>query len=430
MPAAFNTVCRRSLPCRDAAHGSSWQRLVRLTKLLRSHPISGVAPGLTGARVHLRLGAVGFVNLLNDAAEDPQIYRGIDAAARAYLDRRDPAPLLRLGALRDTDEAYFGQPVSDYSVELYLAVACLDYPQLFDMHAPIPVRVMQFKAAEAALPASTFSPFTTQEWISQDQNTNTYSACLHWPRPKVAQPAVVAAAHLPRSIPVLVLGGELDTWTPPSGARKVLRQVGGRGRFIELDNATHVVGEGQVGCASLLVRRFVADPQAIDSLNAGCASRVTPIRAVGVYPGSLRAEPRLKRTAASTRSATDLRLAVAAVSTAGDALARFQVIWSCRDSGLYGGTVTDRRCGTTLVLHGDQLIPGVPVSGTVTLTGANHTDIDLNTDARITAKLTITRRGRPKASFDATWSTDGADALASVHGRVGRALVAGTTPAP
>jgi hypothetical protein len=128
MPAAFDAVCRRSAACYAAAPASSWTRLVKLTRLLARRPIAGYVPddaracARARARACAGMNAVGLVNLLNDAAEDPEIYREIDAAARAFLDDHDPAPLLRLNALRRSpDEAYFGQPVSDYSVELYLA---------------------------------------------------------------------------------------------------------------------------------------------------------------------------------------------------------------------------------------------------------------------------------------------------------------------
>ena len=106
---------------------------------------------------------IGLVNLVSDAAEDPHIYRELDASARALLDVDDPAPLLRLYAQRLVeDEAYFGVPAREYSVELYLAIACLDYPQLFDMSATSAVRAAELAAAEAALPAATFSPFSTR----------------------------------------------------------------------------------------------------------------------------------------------------------------------------------------------------------------------------------------------------------------------------
>ena len=83
------------------------------------------------------MGVVGLVDLVNDAAGDPIIYRELDASARALLLADDPDPLLRLYAQRlASDEAYFDTPAAAYSGELYFAVSCLDYPQLFDMSDP------------------------------------------------------------------------------------------------------------------------------------------------------------------------------------------------------------------------------------------------------------------------------------------------------
>jgi hypothetical protein len=71
------------------------------------------------------------------------------------------------------DELYFGQPADEYSVGLYMAVSCLDYPQLFPMKPAPAKRLADLKAAEKALPAGTFAPFSTAQWLAMDQNTET-----------------------------------------------------------------------------------------------------------------------------------------------------------------------------------------------------------------------------------------------------------------
>ncbi len=321
MPSAFDVACSRSSACASAASGPSWTRIEALAASLRAHPVAGVVPGPDGAPGKVSMGVIGLVNLLSDGAEDTNIYRELDASARALLEHDDPAALLRLYAQRlGVDEAYFGEPVREYSVELYLATSCLDYPQLFDMNASPTVRAQQLAGAEAALPGATFSPFSTVEWLAQDQNTEAYTACLDWPSPTVAQPPTSGRLPLfPASLPVLVLGGELDTWTPAAGVRTVLAEIGGHARFVELANSTHVVGEGDTACGSTLVQEFVADPQALDSLDAACASAVSPIHTVGVYATQLSEEPPLSASPGSTAPSADLRLAAAAVTTAGDA---------------------------------------------------------------------------------------------------------------
>ncbi len=134
MEGDFNAACARAPACAAAAPGSSWARIGALAATLRQKPISGRVPGPSGKREGVSMNVVGLVDLVSDAAEDTAIYRGLDAAARAYLDEGDPGPLLRLYAQRlAVDEAYFGEPLKEYSVALYFADSCLDYPQLFNL---------------------------------------------------------------------------------------------------------------------------------------------------------------------------------------------------------------------------------------------------------------------------------------------------------
>jgi TAP-like protein len=295
------------------------------------------------------------------------------------------------------------------------------------MSAGPSVRAEQLAAAQAALSASTFSPFSTQEWLEQDQNTEAYTACLDWPSPTIAQPPISASPPLlPASLPVLVLGGELDTWTPAAGVPNVLAQIGGHARFIELANSTHVVGEGDTECGSELVREFVAHPRAIDSLDASCAPQVPPIHTVGVYAARLSEEPSLEAAAGVDAPLADLRLAAAAVSTAGDAIDRYQAIEAGHDHGLEGGRVAVADDGSLLILHRDRLVPQVAVSGTIKLTPAPSPQDGQTVLATLTVKAPGMRRG----SFKATWTTAGAGARAQVQGAVGATSLAGAMPAP
>jgi pimeloyl-ACP methyl ester carboxylesterase len=428
MPTAFDAACSRSPACATAAPGSSWLRIGALAESLREHPISGVVPGPQGTPQKVSMDVAGLVNLVSDAAEDPNVYRELDASARALLDAGDPAPLLRLYAQRlAVDEAYFGEPVREYSVELYLATSCLDYPQLFDMNASPATRAQELAAAEAALPASTFSPFSTAEWLTQDENTEAYTACLDWPSPTIAQPPTTGSLPLfPASLPVLVLGGEFDTWTPAAGVPKVLSEIGGHARFVELANSTHVVGEGDTVCGSTLVQEFVLDPQALDSLDASCAPNVPPIHTVGVYASQLSEQPPLSAAPGSGAPVDDLELAAAAVATAGDAIARYDATEAKLDHGLFAGTVTASKRGSLLTLKRDRLLPEVSVSGSVSLA---HAD-DPEDGETALAALTVKAPGVHAASFTATWTTAGAGARAQLVGSVGGQPVAGSMPAP
>lgn len=426
MPADFGAACERAPACAAAEPQAPWARIGTLAERLQS-AISGTVPGPGGKLEKVTMGVTGLADLVNDAAEDRQVYRDLDAAARALLEEGDAAPLLRLYAQRlAVDEAYFGLPVSEYSVELYFAVGCLDYPQLFDMRATPSLRAAQLQGAIAGLAPNTYSPFTSEQWLAQDENTEAYTGCLDWPAPTIAQPPTSGATPLLAStVPVLVLGGELDAWTPPVEVPKVLAQLGGHTRFVELANSTHVVGEGETVCGSALVGAFVARPQELDTIDVSCAAAVPAIHAVGVYPDSLGGEPPIASSPGSNASMSDLRLAAAAVATAGDAIARYAATEASPDRGLNGGTVSATKSGALLTLAHDQLIPGVAVSGTVTLSPA---PIAVDGEVAV-ATLTVAGVGKGPASFTATWTTAG-PGLAEISGNVEGASVNGTTPAP
>jgi hypothetical protein len=323
------------------------------------------------------------------------------------------------------DELYFHVRPAEYSVDLYMAVSCLDYPQLFDMSSSPSARLRQLAAAEATLPPSTFAPFTTKEWLAVDQNTEAFTSCLHWPAPKIAQPPVATPAPLlPPNMPVLILGSELDTWTPPAGVPEVQDELGADSRFVLFNGATHVVGESYdpiAACASSIIDQFVTDPAALQSIDASCAADLPNVRAVGVYPAALAAVPPLTETVGSTVSVQDLQLVAAAVMTAGDAVARYAAIFAGHDDGLYGGS--SRFVDGTFELSGDELVPGIAVSGTVRVRA---------TDELVTARLTATSAtaGVGPATVVASWSDFGATATTTVTAGFGDTSLTGTMPAP
>jgi pimeloyl-ACP methyl ester carboxylesterase len=431
MPAAFQAACSRAPACAQAEPESPWARIGELAVSLREKPISGRVPGPSGSPEKVEMNVIALVDLVSDAAEDTKIYRGLDAAARALLIGHDPAPLLRLYAQREyEDEGYFHLPVREYSVELYVADACIDYPQLFDMSAASSVRAAELAAAESALPAATFAPFTTAEWVSQNENTEAYSVCVGWPKTTIARaPTDDPVPLFPEKLPVLVLGGELDTWTPPGDVSKVLSEIGdypGYTHFVELANSTHVVGEGDTECGSAIVQAFVADPKAFHSSDAFCAAAVPPVHSVGVYPAQLSEQPPLQASPNTGASQSELQAAAAAVQTAGDAISRYQAIEAKHDSGLQGGSVTATREGSLLTLDHDQLIEGVAVSGTVALSPAADP-----VDGQVAlAALTVKASGMPAVSLSASWTTAGADAQAQVSASAAKLSFGGTMPAP
>src|SRR5918992_28618 len=95
---AFDLACRRSVACALAAPGSSMARIGALAERLRRAPVVGQTrePGSAPSRWRVDVGIL--IALVNNAGSDAGVYRELDAAARAVLERRDNAPLLRLAA--------------------------------------------------------------------------------------------------------------------------------------------------------------------------------------------------------------------------------------------------------------------------------------------------------------------------------------------
>ena len=116
----------------------------------------------------------------------------------------------------------------------------------------------------------------------------------------------------------------------------------------------------------------------------------------------------------------ELELASAAVMTAGDALYRYEALGLGCDGGLYGGSVADD--GERLVMAADQLVPGVAVSGFVSL--------PTSASATVTATLYARTVGTPAVTLHARWPAVGGSARATVTGPAGGRPLNGTTTAP
>jgi hypothetical protein len=119
-------------------------------------------------------------------------------------------------------------------------------------------------------------------------------------------------------------------------------------------------------------------------------------------------------------SQQDLQLAVAAVMTGGDAIARYSAIFVTDDSGLYGGTA-DLVQGA-FQLAGDELVPGVLVTGRV----------GVNVSGTVSGRLTVTdpTAGVGPVTLTASWPEFGGSAIALVTASAGGVSLTGTMPAP
>jgi pimeloyl-ACP methyl ester carboxylesterase len=432
--AAFDTVCAHSLACSAAAPGSSWARIGQLARDLRVAPIVGQTVDTSGHQVTIRVDVRALVDLVNDAGFDasptgldPGVYRELDAAARAWLEHHDGAPLLRLTAQSyGFDNFGFGTAVQ-FSDGLYFAVACTDYPQLFHMSAPPAERKRQLADSIAKLPGDTFAPFTTGEWLKVDAYTEPYTACLDWPAPVHHDPPILITPPLvPASVPVLVLGGTLDSLTPLlKGGTVVAREMGASARLIRVVNTTHVTAEvDPFNCASRLVRAFVTNPAQLFSLDASCASEIPNVRAVGVFSQQLSGEPAAQPLPGNRASIAGLRAATASAEAAADAIYRSNYLSVAGGTGLRGGTFTiapSAGGSVLLALAGVKWVSDLAVDGVV------RWDPQL---AAVVATLTVVGPGNDAGRMSITWNARLDNAFATVTGVFDGHPIVARLPAP
>jgi hypothetical protein len=368
-----------------------------------------------------------LVNLVNNAGFDPVVYQDLDAAGRALIYRRDPAPLLRLAALSlgfdDTNESLPG-----FSDGLYFAVSCTDYVQLFDRSAAPRARAAQYAAAVRREPRSAFAPFTVGQWTSLDQYTEAYSACLDWPSPVHHNPPITRRPPLvPSRLPVLILSGSLDSLTPRlGGAALVARQLGPSARLVTLANLTHVTEQdADSACAMSIYRRFTARPGQLARLDTSCAARVSPVHAVGRYPRRLALAALATARPGNAAGWRGLAAATIAVDSVGDEISRWPLLSGNVDRGLRGGTVRFRPGPggrLRITLRGVAWVTGAPVAGTASWNQSS---------GWVTAHLTVRPSGHRWVRLTARWRPFGAPArLAVIRGFQGPRLLAAVAPAP
>jgi pimeloyl-ACP methyl ester carboxylesterase len=360
MRSSFVTVCRRSPACRRAGPGFA-AVIHRVLREVRRHPWRGVSHDGDGRRMHVTVNAPNLAAVAYDATYGPYFYREFTAALRSGL-RGDRAPLLRLVA-QATGGGTNAGPAQYYSEGLDAAVSCHDYPQLYDMTAEPSIRIRQYHAALARrtrLWPHTYGPFSVREYARSDWETLDW--CMRWRSAPPDNPA--RPPHPPHgypSVPTLVLSGELDSITTPAEGAIVARQFP-RSRQILVANSFHVTADGDTDhCAVRILRRFVRTPAHWP--RHGCASKVPPVRAMGVFPRHLR-----DVTAGRGRGTLiERRIAPAAAATVSDLLDGWWNNYSGHDVGLRGGQWSYTGDRTTVFhLHGVRLTSDLAVSGTAT----------------------------------------------------------------
>ena len=375
---AMLRVCERNIACDRHDGAGAVTRFAQVLNQVRRRPISGMTRLAGGKRVHATITPRLLADLVQDSGSDPVILREQDASVRAAL-AGDNAPLLRLVA---QEQAYnHGTSTSVYFDDaLYMAVACTDYPQLFDMHASPRMRARQFARAVARQPSAPFAPFTTAEWATISGYSQPYDVCLDWPSPTRHAPVEPAKRTvLPASVPILAIGGDVDDLTPLSDVRKFAPTLGRNVRIVNLRNTVHATSEGDsflsagTDCARSIIDRFSARPKRLQRMNVSCAARIPPIHTPGEYPETLGGAPRAAIVSGHAGNVAR-RAAWVAAQTAADAAIRYYYVY-VNGPGLRGGgfKVTSLKSGAyRFTLHHDRFVGDAASDGSFTQNPANN----------------------------------------------------------
>jgi hypothetical protein len=407
-------VCARDLACATAAPGSATARLAQLVANVRNGAIEGDTRGADGGKVHATVDVRALVDMVQDAGADPVVYRELDASVRAAL-AGDRAPLLRLVA-QSQAWSHGTNDASYFSDGLYFAVGCTDYPQLFDLRSSPDARRGQFGAAAAMAPDA-FAPFTPSEWLQMSTYSEPYQACLGWPRPTHrAPPLPVKVTPLPASIPILVLGGDLDSLTPLSDVQAFAPALGRNVRVVTLHNTVHVTSEGDTylfvgaGCARQIIRSFVGAPQRLPQLDARCAAAIPPEHTPGAYPQALANAPEALVLSGPDPGEQAKRAVTVAAGALADASIRFYYSGARSGAGLRGGnfTASPNSGGARFQLRGVRFVSDATVDGTGTWqTGSN---------GRFHGDLVVSQPGAAPVHVTVDWNQRVSTALATIGG--------------
>jgi pimeloyl-ACP methyl ester carboxylesterase len=419
---AFTIACERSIACEHAAPGSSWARIAAFASYLRTHPVRGTTMDPYGDVLTERVGVDQLIELVNIAGEDEGVYRELDPAIRAVMDDHDNAPLLRLAAM----EIYTGNsgPADQFNDGSYQATTCLDYPQPFSYSVSPAQRQKQYNAAVAALPKYLFAPFTVHDWVTEPEEE--FDACLDWPAPpKALQPVnKTPTPYAPKTLPVLVLSGDLDSLTTPVEGREAARDMGPSARWILIHNDVHINAmDDTFGCASGLVDEFIANPAGLKTMNASCASHTPEVRVLGSFPDRLAQVAPASPVAGNQASVTGRRLAADGTAAVGDAIWNWYYGDGVNGFGLRGGTVNFTGPATATVIRFHS------VRWTVDTTASGHALWNQVT-GHVQAWLQVNGPDGIKAKVDLSYHDYVWHSVATITGSFAGKAIAALMPAP
>jgi pimeloyl-ACP methyl ester carboxylesterase len=418
---AIELTCRRSPSC-EALGGSAQDRVNLLADVVRTKPISGEAANGYGVITPATVDTNELMFIIYSDGYGPDIYRELDAAARAWLADGDAQPIVRLAT--ETNTNGFGT-VEEFSYGLAEAVTCSDYPLLYDLRAPLAVRSDQYQIAlirAREFRPDLFAPFSIDQGLAAQLYITPLDQCLPWPQPpngiNPGQPLPAGAKFPP--VPTLVLSGDIDSITSVTDAQEVTVQFPDAIHLI-VPNLGHVVaGSDEIGCTLSIVQHFVTD---LAPGNIQCIPKVRPIRTVPKF--ALMAQSLAPVDPLPGNQATDAqrRIAAAGLEAVGDVLARWYTYYGARGRGLRGGVFSYASTATGYEFTLDQIAFTTDVDATGTMTW--------NTDtAQITATVALRSGGKAAGVLNIVWDDADINAIATITGGIQGAVLAAQRIAP
>ena len=344
--------------------------------LIRRLPLKGTAYDARGRPHPVRLdSAASLFDLFVSGDFSPSLRAALPAAIGAAV-RGDAAPLLRIvGADSDTAQPDAADANAEaFSTALFFATTCAEKPQAWG--GPDSGTAGRRQAREGALPALP-APFGRAAADSTQVGT---AFCLAWP----PTPATAPPAPGPIDTQALVLSGSADLRTPWEEARRTVAAIRD-GTLVRVAGAGHAVVSQALPCVERALARFFAD----EAVGDPCDGQAAP--AVALAPSAPRTLRVVPATGVRGRGA---RLAAAALTTLEDGVrtaAQFGPLSEpVRAGGLRGGrfcarpgeVAGDGRRTLRLVLTGDRYVPGVPVTGTATITRGRLSAASVTVDGR------------------------------------------------
>ncbi len=243
-----------------------------------------------------------------------------------------------------------------------------------------------------------------------------YEGCLRWLRPRHTAPVVPAkATPLPATVPLLIVGGDVDSLTPLSDAQGFGPRLGRRCAWSPWPNTVHVTSEGDTylvegaDCGRRDHPGLRARPgEALDAIDASCAAQIRPDPHAGRLPGEAGRrcvrEPRIRRRAGPIAR----QAATVAAGALADATIRRYYSGAANGPGLRGGRFTVKE-GTPLRFN--------PEAGSgSSATRVSGTGTYRFSDGAVSGSLTVTPASGAAVRLKVSWTQRSALATATVGG--------------